>query len=384
MAGFVIIGNAGNQRVTRFQQALQGLNQPPARLVTYADLLAGRVALAEVIQAGDSVRIESPGEDFEVERAILALGADQLDPEATREGGEYLRCERAEAENLAFDQGMIVFSRQWYLGFQALLQKIKTDLALCPSHHLMNDPAEITVMFDKLATQARLSEGGVKVPLQLGIVRSYSQLIERMQQMGLRRVFIKLAHGSSASGVIAFQTNGRQFQATTTVEMADSALYNSKQIKVYRSETEIARLIDLLAGHRVIAEQWIPKASFEGRVFDLRVMVIGGETRHVVVRLSQHTLTNLHLANQRTDLEHLLTRLPTTSWEEARATCEQVATLFPASFYAGIDLLIASDYRHHAVAEVNAFGDLLYRTLDRGQDTYTAEITAFQDRLNSA
>ena len=46
------------------------------------------------------------------------------------------------------------------------------------------------------------------------------------------------------------------------------------------------------------------------------------------------------------------------------------------ALYAGIDLLIASDYRRHAVAEVNAFGDLLYGALHNGRDPYAAEIEA--------
>ena len=55
---------------------------------------------------------------------------------------------------------------------------------------------------------------------------------------------------------------------------------------------------------------------------------------------------------------------------------ERAMEVFPRSLYAGIDLLIASDYRRHAVAEVNAFGDLLYGAMHDGKDPYTAEIEA--------
>ena len=111
-----------------------------------------------------------------------------------------------------------------------------------------------------------------------------------------------------------------------------------------------------------------------------RVVVIGGAARHVVVRLSRHAMTNLHLSAGRTSgrapLETLLTRLDRRVWEEARLTCERAMGLFPGSLYAGIDLLIASDYRRHAIAEINAFGDLLYNVWHEGKNTYAAEVAA--------
>ena len=50
--------------------------------------------------------------------------------------------------------------------------------------------------------------------------------------------------------------------------------------------------------------------------------------------------------------------------------------LFPRSRYAGLDLLIGADYRRHAIAEINAFGDPRDNVWHSGRDTYTAEIAA--------
>jgi hypothetical protein len=69
-------------------------------------------------------------------------------------------------------------------------------------------------------------------------------------------------------------------------------------------------------------------------------------------------------------------RMGEEAWHDAMNTCERVAACFPDSLYCGIDLLIAAGFKHHAVAEVNAFGDLLPGTLSEGVDTYTAEILA--------
>jgi hypothetical protein len=194
-------------------------------------------------------------------------------------------------------------------------------------------------------------------------------------------VFVKPAHGSSASGVIAYQTSRGRHLATTTIELArehdDLRLYNSRRLREYRDQDQIATLIDAVCRQRAHVEQWLPKASVAERVFDLRVMVIAGRARHVVVRTSRGPMTNLHLLNQRGVWAEVLERMGDAAWSEARRTCEHALECFPASLHAGIDLLIGADYRRHAVLEVNAFGDLLPGVLYDGMDTYTAEIRTF-------
>ena len=76
-----MIGNPHGRRVELFQAALARREMPPARVVAWADLLAGSARLEGIVRPGDVFRLESPGKDFEVERAILALGADAPDGE---------------------------------------------------------------------------------------------------------------------------------------------------------------------------------------------------------------------------------------------------------------------------------------------------------------
>ncbi len=87
-------------------------------------------------------------------------------------------------------------------------------------------------------------------------------------------------------------------------------------------------------------------------------------------------MTNLHLQNRRGDLAAVLARMGPEAWHLARRTCERAAAVFPDSLHLGVDLLIAPDYRRHAVLEANAFGDLLPGVLSEGMDTYEAEIRA--------
>ena len=85
-------------------------------------------------------------------------------------------------------------------------------------------------------------------------------------------------------------------------------------------------------------------------------------------------MTNLHLGNARGDLAAVRGRRPAAAWTAAMDTCERAAACFPGSLHVGVDLMVSSDWRRHAVAEVNAFGDLLPGLLDTaGPATRTRE-----------
>lgn len=373
VSSFVIITNPGNRRFDLFQAALREAGLPPARLVAYADLLDGRVTLPDVVRAGDIVRLDSPGKDFEVTRRLLAWGAEPAEREP------YLRLTAAEVSALPFDKGRLLASRQWFLGFRRTLEHVGAQLDACPPHRRTHAIPDVLTMFDKPACHARLQAAGIPVPDALPPVNSFEELRAAMERAGWNRAFVKLAHGSSASGVVAYRFGPRGQQALTTVEMVGDAMYNTRRIRDLRRPGEIAALIDALCRHRVHVERWIPKATLGDRACDLRVVTIAGRARHTVVRLSHSPMTNLHLLNDRCPPDEVRERLGEARWAALRETCVQVAACFPESLTTGIDLLLTPDFRRHAVLEVNAFGDLLPGTLDAGQSTYAAEIAALVD-----
>lgn len=376
----VVIGSPSGERVERFQGALARLGAPPARIVSYLDLLDGGPPPG-LLRPGTLLRLESPDRDLELLRAFLALGVDLEDEE-----GEYARMTRKELEEAPLDPHRILCPRQWFLGYREALRRISRSFG--EQARWMIPPGAVLEMSDKPLCHGLLRRYGIPVPRGLGVVRSYEELRERMRQTDTPRVFVKLAHGSSASGVVAYQTNGRSHRAVTTTEVARTplgvSLYNTKRLRACREEREIATLIDELCRHRAHVEAWYPKAGFRCRTFDLRVLVIAGEARHVVVRTSRSPITNLHLADDRTvgraTLEELLPSWGQAAWEAARAGCERAMAVWPDALYAGFDLMVSSDRKGHALAEVNAFGDLLYGALHRGQDPYEAEVRAAVER----
>ena len=375
---FLLIGTPGDRRVTLFQEALARLSLPPARLLSYEELLAGGATLAGALTPETIVRIESPGKSLAVERALLARGAEVTDPE----GESYQRLSRAELAALPQEKGRLLPLRQWYLGFCSLLTELEEQLGNCEA---LNSPAAIRLQFDKRACHALLQAANVPVPRALGTTSppaNYEALLTLMRESGCSRVFVKPAHGSSASGIVAYRYTGARHQALSTVEMVRDAywlrLYNTRKIQEYRDQAEIAQLIDALCQQRVHVEDWLPKVDYMNKSCDLRVVVIAGRVRHVVARLSESPMTNLHLLNQRGDTQALLARLGP-RWEAARTSCERAADLLK-SLYTGIDLLFTPGFSSHAILEMNAFGDLLPGLLSEGEDTYTAEIHATLER----
>src|SRR5262249_47626818 len=131
-------------------------------------------------------------------------------------------------------------------------------------------------------------------------------------------------------------------------------------------------------------ERWMPKASFDGGAADLRVVVIGQQPRHIVVRLSRSPLTNLHLGNRRGDTEAFFEHAGPEVRKKVEDLCRRAAAVFPRSLYAGLDIGLSPDFRRAVVFEVNAFGDLLPDVFHDGLDTYESEIRAVLQKQKAA
>src|SRR5581483_1155766 len=303
---FLLIGTPGDRRVILFQEALARLGLPAAQLVSYQSLITDEVSLSDLITPTTIVRIESPGKSVEMEHLLLTVGANEPDPE----GEHYERLSPSTLAALPHEKGRLLASRQWYLGFSALMRRLA---AWIPIQQTMNRPDDILLMFDKRRCHALLDQRGISVPPALPPIHSYDELMDSLQPRGWSRVFLKLAHGSSASGTIAYRYSGNRHQAFTTVEVIEQEgkirLYNTRRIRKLESQREIALVVNALCRHRIHVEQWIPKAGYDNRVFDLRVVVIGGQAMHTVARLSHSPMTNLHLLNQRGDLPAILERI---------------------------------------------------------------------------
>jgi len=199
--------------------------------------------------------------------------------------------------------------------------------------------------------------------------------------------FIKLAHGSSASGVVAWRRQGTHQVAITSAEIVRHKgrlrIYNSLKIRRYTDTRHIAQLIDALAAQRVQVEDWFCKATISrGQAVDLRIVTIAGHPCHMVVRQSATPMTNLNLGNQRGDLADIRDKLGVAQQEAIFASCRKAATVFPDSLMLGLDVGVGTKFNRHVLFEANAFGDLLPGVLRQGIDTYTAQVDAITARAD--
>lgn len=369
MTRFLVIGNPENRRVTMFQAALAAQDQPPATVIAWRDLVAPG-APARVLGAlpkGPAIlRIDSAGEDEDVERALILRG----EAPARAEGYAAVLDARG-LEATPRELGRILVPRQHHLGFVAVLDEI--EAALRPAWRVTQPVAAIRDLFDKRVTSARWQAMGIPVPEFLTGVEEPEDLRAQMRERGWPSVFVKVASSSSASCLAIFTMDARGEHAITTVEDTGRARYNTRKLQRLTTARAIDRLLRFLLQEGSQIERAIPKAGLGEGYFDLRVLTIDGEPAFIVVRSAPHPITNLHLGGQRGDLDALRARVPAASWEAAMASCVRVQQTSGA-FQVGIDLMFEPGLRAHRVIEGNAFGDLLPNLVKDGLDVHGWQI----------
>ncbi|WEV30036.1 STM4014 family protein [Streptomyces sp. 71268] len=379
---FAVVGVREGRRVALFTAAARAAGLAAPRVWDWSEVLRA----GAVFEPGEIVRIDSPGEDEAAERALRGVD----DP--TRVEG----------------------TARWYARFTSAVAEV-ADAARAAGAQLLDDPSELAVLFDKRRCHGALRAAGVPVPPSptsiapatpprapstpaggadavepvgpRAPVRGWDDVRALLAGPGgLRRAFVKLAHGSSASGVLAVEWAGPgRVSARTSVERSpDGRLFNSLRVRRYATEAEVAALVDALAPDGLHVERWLPKASQRGRAADLRIVVVGGRATHAVVRTSRSPMTNLHLGGARGELvaARAATEAAGVAWGEVLGLAERAAACFPGTLCVGVDVLPGTGWRHFAVGEVNAFGDLLPRLTGlpgsgaEGLDTYGAQIAA--------
>ena len=355
-----VVGNPENRRVALLTAAAASLGLPAPRVVPWLDVLHGRARF----EAGEVVRIDSPGEDAEVARLL-----------------------RGESEPV--DMYRVEGTRAWYEGFIAALENLQAEIEAAGAVAL-ESAEETAIAFDKAQTRAMLAERGIPVPKVVPGVSGYASLRAALEKRDWPKVHVKIRHGSSASGVVALVHHPKSGapMATTSTELhrvpSGYELYNSLRVRLYREEREVSALIDLLAADGLHVEHTVDLLYIGRERIDFRLVTVGGKVTHAVGRSSELPMTNLHLGGKRREVALLRQRYGEERWARTLDLAERTAACFPKSHCLGIDVLTADSGEY--VGEVNAYGDLLPNliglpgTLGEGVDTYTAQLRDLSDR----
>lgn len=137
---------------------------------------------------------------------------------------------------------------------------------------------------------------------------------------------------------MAFGPRGRVV-GYTSVEREGDRLYNSLRVRRYDCESDLVAIVDRLAPDGLHVEEWLPKATFGGRVFDLRVVVIAGRPTHVL------NVSALHQPNR-----HYLPGAADDSRDSHAAALEYVDSRMPRLFRLmtshrrGVHAIMCSDH----------------------------------------
>ncbi len=367
---FLIIGNPESRRSILFESALRKSGVQSVTIVSHMDLLSGKIDLSKYLKPGVMIRIETSGENERVERELIRLGACSE---------EHKLFETLDSEK--YEKGRISHPRLWYKGFSEYLQRIDSyvksfNSTVCETEKavFMNAPIDILKMFDKSLCNKMFGDNGIRTAQSLGSISCYEELQSQMQKKKIFRVFIKLRYCAGASGIVAYQwAPGRNLEsATTTVELTRKSdevrLYNSLKLRKYTKQQDIKDIIDCLCKEDIHVEKWIPKSGGSNNCFDVRFVVINKKACHRVARISCGPITNLHLGNQRKSIDS--SWIPQSIINEMEDTAEKAASLFPDSFYSGVDLILPRNSKKPVVIEINAFGDLLNNVEYQNKSTH--------------
>lgn len=347
---WILIGNLDNRRITGFAEAAARQGHRVLAQISWAQIADDPDVLLQLPDRPAWLRIESAGEDAELERRMRVLG-----------GGT--------DREIAF--GQLFEPRCRHLGFGELLQRIAAALEARPAWIPLATPEAIAHVFDKAAFHTSCVAQGVAVAPGVE-ASSYGELCAVMEASRIGAVFVKLRFSSSAVGLGLYRHRPRPM-LLTTVRVQPEGWFNSRRLSRYTHGDDLAVVFEGLFAEGAHVEHAIPKAMLGGANFDCRVVMVDSEPAFVVVRQSRHPITNLHLGGWRGDVDAMLARCPEAVWSAAMDDCRAVARSY-GGLHLGIDLLIERGFQGHRILEANAFGDLLPGLQREGMSVYDWEI----------
>ncbi|MBR4083220.1 MAG: STM4014 family protein [Lachnospiraceae bacterium] len=239
----------------------------------------------------------------------------------------------------------------------------------------LNHPDAIQEVLHKVRCKEKLMEQGVPVTKMLG---THINCLEELKQLMLSKreyaVFIKPVQSSGAAGIAAYRFYPERNREVlyTCGHLEQGQLINTKKLYRIEDSVQIRSLLDRILSMESMVERWYPKADYQGKKYDLRVVWQFGKVDFVVARQSKGPITNLHLNNQALPVEEL--KLPAQKQEEIVTLCTNAMKLFPALSYAGIDIMLEKNTLEPLIIEINGQGDLLYQDIFQDNCIYKNQL----------
>ncbi len=353
----LVIGIPDSRRIAAFQEALAEAALPPARVMSWLELLEG-YSPAMFIEPGAIFRVESPAGHFATWQALTARGRGPLS--------------RREVFSAEEDPGRIRFGAQWHSGLCEAMRQLGEQLQAAEPHARMSDPEAIALLHHRDRCQGALAAAGVPVPPALPSPSSWEALRDQLREHP--RVFLKSLHGRSTGAILAVERGPRgRHRGWSAAALRGDRLYRDRGVRALHRERELAQLAQAICAAGARLERWIPRANLGGEGVDLRVLCIAGEPRHAALRTSRSPLGGPD--GWRGGADRLRRAMGGRAWAATLAACRRAAAALPGSLYVALDLLLTPDWQV-MVLGADPFGDHLPGLRHRGEEPHLAELVA--------
>jgi len=303
------------------------------------------------------VRIESPGRDPSILMQLLRLGERSLNR---------LCCMAPESID-----GWIIPPALVHAGLKVCLVRLEQAVKSLPNLTLQSSTEDILVAFDKNLTSERLAKATVPVP-EFFRPSSVDEIVSKTMAQDSddpwSGAFVKLAHGSCASGIIYLTrsdenpgraqtsaTTTRSLNGQTTILQRGDHFFNCYELQKL-DESSAETFLKFLIEQGATAQRAVPRPMIGDRHWDLRVVVLYGRPIAIIPRMSRLPMTNLHLGGQRGDVEACRAVVGQRAWLDALDCASFAAAQFQLPCV-GVDIAIHRQNGQPFALEVNAFGD---------------------------
>lgn len=261
-------------------------------------------------------------------------------------------------------------------------QELLSHLPQSQTYHYLNNPQTILELLDKRKCKKKLIKHQIPVtPLLSDKIETIEQLHDIMKQEKCSSVFIKPVFGSGAAGIAAYRWNWSKNQGIlyTSCKKINGVFLNTKKLYKITDKREIEENLHMLFALDVIVEKWIPKAQYQGKSYDLRVVWQFGKINYIVARQSKGPVTNLHLNSQALEYQRL--NLSEQTMKKIEKICRQSMQLFPKLSYAGIDILLDKREQTPYIIEMNGQGDCVYQDMYDKNCIYQTQVNEIKGLL---
>ncbi len=251
--------------------------------------------------------------------------------------------------------------------------------------HYLNTPETIALLLDKQKLRQTLAaESLPATPLLSADISCYEELKQLMEEKHCFSVFVKPKLASGAAGILAYQYHPEKCREKlyTSAAFDGGFLVNTKRISCCRDHKTIQAYFSKILPLGTIVERWVPKAEYNRKKYDFRILFQFGRISFITVRQSDGPITNLHLNNAALPSEvngQLPACLSLSAVQAAgiENLCQKAVHAVNGLSMAGIDVLLEKESGKPMLIEMNGQGDLLYQDIYDKNSIYSEQIGEF-------